>query len=190
MPGRASSRRRSSRSMASLMRSSLVSSPETSASIRSVTPSASGNVILTGNSFFRPTRDRIAYVRNWVKRRPFRMYDIDPISYIRYPFNRTYDWTHTMSPKTPHEQARQNRRSELKRSVVVAGRKTSVTLEVPFWEALQDIARERAVTATGLVNEINAHRSTTNLSAAIRIYVLDYYRAQVRSLRATRSQAS
>ncbi|MFG1187806.1 ribbon-helix-helix domain-containing protein [Xanthobacter aminoxidans] len=88
-----------------------------------------------------------------------------------------------MSPKSPHEQASKIRRSELKRSVVVAGRKTSVTLEAPFWEALQDISRERRITATALVNEIDARRATTNLSAAIRIYVLDYYRALVRSLR-------
>ncbi|MFG1270815.1 ribbon-helix-helix domain-containing protein [Xanthobacter sp. DSM 14520] len=94
-----------------------------------------------------------------------------------------------MSPQKPHEQDKLDRRSELKRSVVVAGRKTSVTLEAPFWEAFQEIARERGITAAALVNEIDARRATTNLSAAIRIYVLDYYRALVRNLR-SRSHAS
>ena len=64
----------------------------------------------------------------------------------------------------------------IKRTVAIAGRKTSVSLERVFWECLREIAKERNETLGGLVNKINADRQLFNLSSAIRVFVLDYYR--------------
>lgn len=64
----------------------------------------------------------------------------------------------------------------VKRSVVVAGHKTSVSLEDAFWHALKDIARERTVSLRSLVAEIDSERRGGNLSSAVRLYVLDHYR--------------
>ncbi len=59
--------------------------------------------------------------------------------------------------------------------MVLAGHKTSVSLEPEFWEALRAIARARERTINDLVSDIDRER-TGNLSSAIRLYVLDYYR--------------
>ena len=64
----------------------------------------------------------------------------------------------------------------IKRSIVVAGRKTSVSLEDAFWEGLKEIADERQLTLSDLVGEIDAHRQHANLSSAIRLFVLGRYR--------------
>jgi predicted DNA-binding ribbon-helix-helix protein len=66
----------------------------------------------------------------------------------------------------------------VKRSIVVAGHKTSVSLEDAFWAALKDIARERGQSLRSLVAEIDAGRSGGNLSSAVRLHVLDHYRRQ------------
>ena len=66
----------------------------------------------------------------------------------------------------------------VKRSIVVAGHKTSVSLEDPFWHALKDIARERRQSLRGLVAEIDSGRSGGNLSSAVRLFVLDHYRSR------------
>lgn len=58
-----------------------------------------------------------------------------------------------------------------KRSVTVAGHRTSVSLEAPFWAALKDIAAERGVALGALIAEIDRGR-TGNLSSAIRLFVL------------------
>jgi predicted DNA-binding ribbon-helix-helix protein len=68
-----------------------------------------------------------------------------------------------------------------KRSLTVAGHRTSVSLEDPFWNALAEIARERRMSATALVAEIDETRpADTNLSAAIRIHILAWYRARAK----------
>ncbi len=59
-----------------------------------------------------------------------------------------------------------------KRSVRVAGHPTSVSLEDEFWDALNEIARQRQTSMTRLIGEIDAKRAGTGLSSAIRIYVL------------------
>jgi predicted DNA-binding ribbon-helix-helix protein len=66
----------------------------------------------------------------------------------------------------------------VKRSIVVAGHKTSVSLEDTFWEALREIARQRRVTVSNLVTSINLQRERYNLSSAIRVFVFDWYRHQ------------
>ena len=64
----------------------------------------------------------------------------------------------------------------VKRSIVITGRQTSVSLEDAFWEGLKDIADERQLTLSDLVGEIDAHRQNANLSSAIRLFVLGRYR--------------
>jgi len=66
----------------------------------------------------------------------------------------------------------------VKRSIVIAGHKTSVSLEDAFWQGLKEIAVMRQVTLSDLVASIDTDRRHGNLSSAIRLFVLDYYRAQ------------
>jgi predicted DNA-binding ribbon-helix-helix protein len=66
-----------------------------------------------------------------------------------------------------------------KRSVIIAGRKTSISLEDPFWNALKEIAGVRDVTMSGLVTTIDSAREQSNLSSAIRLFVLGAYRDQI-----------
>jgi predicted DNA-binding ribbon-helix-helix protein len=68
--------------------------------------------------------------------------------------------------------------SVVKRSIVIAGRKTSVSLEDAFWGALKEIASARNLTLTALVGGIDSGR-TGNLSSAIRLFVLGHYRAMI-----------
>jgi predicted DNA-binding ribbon-helix-helix protein len=67
----------------------------------------------------------------------------------------------------------------VKRSIVIAGHKTSVSLEEAFWKALKDIAASRHQTLTDLVGTIDAERRQGNLSSAIRLFVLDHYQAGI-----------
>jgi predicted DNA-binding ribbon-helix-helix protein len=62
-----------------------------------------------------------------------------------------------------------------KRSVVVAGHRTSVSLEMAFWQALREIAATERKTINQLVSEIDDQRSG-NLSSAIRVFVLNRWR--------------
>jgi predicted DNA-binding ribbon-helix-helix protein len=68
--------------------------------------------------------------------------------------------------------------SVVKRSIVIAGHKTSVSLEDAFWKGLKEIAGGRDMTLSDLVAAIDSDRRHGNLSSAIRLYVLDHYRAQ------------
>jgi predicted DNA-binding ribbon-helix-helix protein len=65
----------------------------------------------------------------------------------------------------------------LKRSVVLSGHKTSVSLEEPFWQALREIARERGITTAALLTSIASKRVEGNLSSAVRVFVLEHFRA-------------
>ena len=61
----------------------------------------------------------------------------------------------------------------VKRSVSIAGHRTSVSLEAPFWTELHEIARQRGRSAQALIAEIDAGRAAgQNLSSAIRVFVL------------------
>jgi predicted DNA-binding ribbon-helix-helix protein len=65
----------------------------------------------------------------------------------------------------------------IKRSIVIAGHKTSVSLEEAFWKGLKEIATTRDLTLSDLVASIDTDRRHGNLSSAIRLFVLDHYRA-------------
>jgi predicted DNA-binding ribbon-helix-helix protein len=66
----------------------------------------------------------------------------------------------------------------VKRSVVVGGHKTSVSLEDEFWNVMRDISKERGMTLSELVGEVDAAREPGNLSSAIRLFVLDHYKSR------------
>jgi predicted DNA-binding ribbon-helix-helix protein len=64
----------------------------------------------------------------------------------------------------------------LKRSIAIAGKKTSVSLEDEFWSALKEIAAAKGSTLSTLVEEIDSDGHQGNLASAIRIYILKYFR--------------
>jgi predicted DNA-binding ribbon-helix-helix protein len=66
----------------------------------------------------------------------------------------------------------------VKRSIVIAGHKTSISLEDAFWKALKDIAIARRATLSDLVASIDSERQHGNLSSAIRLFVLDHYQSK------------
>jgi len=66
----------------------------------------------------------------------------------------------------------------IKRSVMVGGHKTSVSLEDAFWESLKDIAARSGVTLSTQLTRIDRQRQTDNLSSAVRLFVLDYFRTR------------
>jgi predicted DNA-binding ribbon-helix-helix protein len=69
--------------------------------------------------------------------------------------------------------------SIIKRSIVIVGHKTSVSLENEFWEAMKTIASQRQLTLPELAGLIDTKRQQGNLSSAIRQFVLAYYRDQL-----------
>jgi predicted DNA-binding ribbon-helix-helix protein len=60
----------------------------------------------------------------------------------------------------------------IKRSIIIAGHKTSVSLEDAFWQELKGIAASREMTLSRLVGKIDSSRQHGNLSSAIRLFVL------------------
>ncbi len=65
-----------------------------------------------------------------------------------------------------------------KRSIVIAGHKTSISLEDAFWKALKDIALAQDTTLSDLVATIDSERRHGNLSSAIRLFVLEHFQAR------------
>jgi predicted DNA-binding ribbon-helix-helix protein len=66
-----------------------------------------------------------------------------------------------------------------KRSVKVLRKKTSVTLEDPFWEALNEIAAARGTNRNALINAVARERAHANLSSALRVLVLEHFRSVI-----------
>ena len=66
--------------------------------------------------------------------------------------------------------------SILKRSIIIDGHKTSVSLEDAFWSDLRDIAYNQQTTLSKLVTQIDGTRQQGNLSSAIRLFVLEHIR--------------
>ena len=77
----------------------------------------------------------------------------------------------------------------VKRSIVLAGHKTSVSLEDAFWQGLKDIAKATRITLSDVVGGIDARREQGNLSSAMRLFVLNHCQAQAAS-RLTDSRSS
>jgi predicted DNA-binding ribbon-helix-helix protein len=72
----------------------------------------------------------------------------------------------------------------VKRSISVSGHKTSVSLEDEFWSALKVIAGKRLTNLSDLVTAIDNQRQHGNLSSALRLFVLDFYRSQASDAKA------
>ena len=76
-----------------------------------------------------------------------------------------------------------------KRSVMIAGHRTSVSLEAEFWAALQEIGRGRGQSVKALIGAVDATRGERNLSSAIRVFVLTAFREEAASERAFADRA-
>jgi len=66
-----------------------------------------------------------------------------------------------------------------KRSVIIAGRRKSISLEEAVWRSLKEIATNRDVTLLDLLTNIASTEDQRNLSSAIRLFVLNFYREQL-----------
>lgn len=73
----------------------------------------------------------------------------------------------------------------LKRSITVAGVRTSVSLEEVFWSGVKEICRSRGITLSAFADELAASRTHSNLSSAFRTYVLEHYRSRAEALENT-----
>ena len=67
----------------------------------------------------------------------------------------------------------------LKRSIVIAGHKTSISLEDEFWDSLKEIASDRGMSVGAMIGAIDGGRKHANLSSAIRLFVLGDYRDRI-----------
>lgn len=92
----------------------------------------------------------------------------------------TIDELHRIGTTTPV--AGNLKYAVVKRSVMVGGHKTSVSLEDAFWDSLKDIAARRGISLSTQLASIDTHRNTGNLSSAIRLFVLDYFRTRAISM--------
>jgi predicted DNA-binding ribbon-helix-helix protein len=63
----------------------------------------------------------------------------------------------------------------LKRSVRLDDRRTSISIEAPFWDALADIASSLKASRGELIERVNRNLSNGNLSSALRVFVLQFY---------------
>lgn len=68
---------------------------------------------------------------------------------------------------------------ERKHSLAIAGHRTSISLEEPFWLALKEIASAEGVTLATLVAEVDSRRGEANLSSALRLHVLAHYQQRL-----------
>lgn len=66
-----------------------------------------------------------------------------------------------------------------KHSVTISGHRTSISLEEDFWDGLKDIAASRNKSLADIIRQIDKDRGTNNLSSAIRLAVLAFYKAQI-----------
>jgi predicted DNA-binding ribbon-helix-helix protein len=74
----------------------------------------------------------------------------------------------------------------VKRSIIIGRHKTSVSLEDAFWRGLKDIAHRQCLTLSNMVAEIDRSRQQSNLSSAIRLFVLDRLSTQTVTSSATK----
>ena len=77
----------------------------------------------------------------------------------------------------------------VKRSIVVAGHKTSVSLEEAFWNGMKEISGLRNMTLSELVGEIDGNRQQGNLSSAIRLFVLDYFKSRALAMQDSKAHS-
>ena len=85
----------------------------------------------------------------------------------RIAANRRFDANKGIDMKSP----------VIKRSILLAGHKTSVSLEEAFWQGLKEIANRRNMSVSALIGTIDNRRAEGNLSSCIRLFVLDHFRS-------------
>jgi predicted DNA-binding ribbon-helix-helix protein len=78
--------------------------------------------------------------------------------------------------KLDRRRARPIKSLVVKQSVRIHGHNSSVSLEGAFWNALKEIAVAQNISTNALVSKIDTERKSANLSSAIRVYVVEYYR--------------
>ena len=88
------------------------------------------------------------------------------------------------------EAMRNSVRSAPSRSIWIGSHRTSVRLEPVMWAALNDIAVERGKTVHDVILEINRDRKGISLTAAIRVYIVEYYREALRGCRTEKAPPS
>jgi predicted DNA-binding ribbon-helix-helix protein len=68
-----------------------------------------------------------------------------------------------------------------KRSIAIAGHRTSISVEEPFWQAVKEIAAAEGKSLSALLAEIDRARpAAAGLSSSVRLFVLDWYRRRAR----------
>jgi predicted DNA-binding ribbon-helix-helix protein len=92
-----------------------------------------------------------------------------------------------MSTTTRPPASRSLKSQVLKRTIILNGRKTSISLEEAFWTSLKEIAATKNLRASILVEAISGKSETSNLSSAIRLYVLDFYQREYKKSSVRRS---
>ena len=70
-----------------------------------------------------------------------------------------------------------------KRSLSIAGHRTSIALEPEFWAALEAMAAQSGQTLAGLIRSIDETRTTDNLSSAVRLAVLGWYQRELTAVK-------
>jgi predicted DNA-binding ribbon-helix-helix protein len=96
------------------------------------------------------------------------------------PTAKTLQFSAERDERPPHSRATalDMKSAIIKRSIELHGHKTSVSLEDEFWTALRSIAHAQNISLPALLQIIDQGREGANLSSAIRVHVLSYYRAQ------------
>lgn len=85
--------------------------------------------------------------------------------------------TRTVTPGSSLAERRHDADSSvIKRSIIRDGHKSSVSLEDEFWIGLREIAGRENMTVSALVGTIDHGSNRRNLSSAIRVFVLSYFR--------------
>jgi predicted DNA-binding ribbon-helix-helix protein len=93
-----------------------------------------------------------------------------------------------MQPQKVSGKRSQSTSSLVMRNIVVAGRRTSVRLEPTMWDALSEIADQEQKTVHQLVTEVDRQRTESSLTAAIRVYIVGFYRSVAKRMSATPEQ--
>ena len=84
-------------------------------------------------------------------------------------------------PPSPHH--KRYKPTQRPRTIVLGNHRTSLRLEPVMWAALADIADQRGKTVHDVIAEISRAHDQASLSSAIRVYIVDHYRAAVRGVR-------
>jgi len=88
--------------------------------------------------------------------------------------------TYSRLPSSDRKRRRYPNSKVIKRSITLAGNKTSVSLEDGFWNGLREIAVSEGIGTSALIERIDTDRSLHNLSSAIRLFVLAHFRARAK----------